>query len=136
MRFQPDREVTKNAAALFVGRLLVMGSSFVLVLYAARVLGLTGFGRYALARMYFDLLLTLGVTGLSILITREIARTPSHAPVYLATAALMGQMLHMQVDIFSTRPLVQLLFVVAALISAMSRIDAPAPALDAIRRRS
>lgn len=87
MPFQPDRGVTKNAAALFVGRLLVMASSFVLVLYAARLLGLTGFGRYALARMYFDLLLTLGVTGLSILITREIAKTPSHAPIYLGTAA-------------------------------------------------
>lgn len=62
---------------------------------------------------------------------------PLLSPLALGfTAALMGQMLHMQVDIFSTRPLVQLLFVVAALISAMSRIDAPAPAVDAMRRRS
>lgn len=62
---------------------------------------------------------------------------PLLSPLALGfTAALMGQMLHMQVDIFSTRPLVQLLFVVAALIAAMSRMDAPAPALDAMRRRS
>jgi O-antigen/teichoic acid export membrane protein len=90
MSFLPDRGVTKNAAALFVGRTLVMASSFVLVLYAARVLGLTGFGRYALARMYFDLLLTLGVTGLSILVTREIARQPSQGPIYVGTAAPLG----------------------------------------------
>jgi O-antigen/teichoic acid export membrane protein len=87
MSFGPDRGVTKNAAALFVGRTLVMALSFVLVLYAARLLGLTGFGRYALARMYFDLLLTLGVTGLGILITREIAKAPSQGPRYLGTAA-------------------------------------------------
>ena len=40
-------------------------------------------------------------------------------------AAILGQMLHMQVDIFSTRPNVQLLFVVAALISAMGQITRP-----------
>src|SRR6185503_6867499 len=39
------------------------------------------------AKMYCDLLLTLGVTGLSSLIAREIAKTPSHAPIYLGTAA-------------------------------------------------
>ena len=86
MSFQPDRGVTKNAAALFVGRTAVMALSFVLGLYAARLLGLAGFGRYAIARMYFDLLLTLGETGLTILITREIAKSPRHAPLYLGTA--------------------------------------------------
>jgi len=54
---------------------------------------------------------------------------PLLAPLALGfTAALMGQMLHMQVDIYSSRPQVQLLFVVAALIGVMSRIDAPHPA--------
>ena len=65
MAFQTDRDVTKTAAALLVGRTVVMAMSFVFVLYAARLLGLTGFGRYALARTYFDLLLTLGGTGLT-----------------------------------------------------------------------
>jgi O-antigen/teichoic acid export membrane protein len=40
--------------------------------------------------MYFDLLLTLGVTGLSILVTREIAKQPSQGPIYLGTAAPLG----------------------------------------------
>ena len=57
-------------------------------------------------------------------------------PLATFTAALMGQMLHMQVDIFSTRPLVQLLFVVAALIGVMSRMDAPLQRPDATRRTS
>jgi O-antigen ligase len=62
---------------------------------------------------------------------------PLLSPLALGfTAALLGQMLHMQVDIFSTRPLVQLLFVVAALIGAMSRMDTPGPSLEAIRHRS
>jgi putative inorganic carbon (hco3(-)) transporter len=51
---------------------------------------------------------------------------PLLAPLALGfTAALMGQMLHMQVDMYSSRPQVQLLFVVAALIGAMSRMGAP-----------
>ena len=41
------------------------------------------------------------------------------------TAALAGQMFHMSVDIFNSRSAVQLLWVVAALIAAMSRIEAP-----------
>jgi len=79
--------VTRNAAALFVGRALVMTLSFAFLIGAARVLGLSGFGQYMLARTYFDLLLTLSVTGLSILITREIAKAPALGPVYLGTGA-------------------------------------------------
>jgi putative inorganic carbon (HCO3(-)) transporter len=62
---------------------------------------------------------------------------PLLSPLALGfTAALMGQMLHMHLDLFNSRAHVQLLFVVAALIGVMSRIDAPRPSLDAIRRRS
>ena len=90
MSLQSGRGVTRNAAALFVGRAFVMALSLVFVLFAARRLGLTEFGRYALARTYFDLLLTLAVTGLGILITREIAKNPSMGPVYFGTAAPLG----------------------------------------------
>ena len=90
MSCQSAPDVTKNAAALFVGRTLAMALSLVFVLFAARILGLTEFGRYALARTYFDLLLTLAVTGLGIFITREIARNPSMGPLYFGTAAPLG----------------------------------------------
>jgi O-antigen/teichoic acid export membrane protein len=82
-----EQGVTRNASALFVGRTLVMALSLIFLICAARLLGVAGFGRYALVRMYFDLLLTLSVTGLGILITREIARTPSLGPLYFGTAA-------------------------------------------------
>ena len=51
---------------------------------------------------------------------------PLLSPLALGlTAAIAGQMLHMFVDIFNSRSAVQLLWVVAALIAAMSRIEAP-----------
>jgi O-antigen/teichoic acid export membrane protein len=90
MSFRSDPGVTKNAAALFLGRAFVMALSLVFLLFAARLLGLTEFGRYALARTYFDLLLTLAVTGLGIFITREIAKDPSMGPLYFGTAAPLG----------------------------------------------
>lgn len=80
-------EVTKNAAALFASKLLVLSLSFVFVLSAARLLGVGGFGRYALIRTYFDVLLSISATGLSLLVTREIAKSPQTAPIYLGTAA-------------------------------------------------
>ncbi|HEY1303111.1 MAG TPA: flippase [Vicinamibacterales bacterium] len=79
--------VTMNAAALFAGRALVAMLSFLFLISAARFLGVSGFGRFMLVRMYFDLLLTLSVTGLGILITREIAKAPALGPTYLGTAA-------------------------------------------------
>jgi O-antigen/teichoic acid export membrane protein len=87
MPLHPVRRVTVDAAALFMGKLLVMALSFVFLLSSARVLGVEGFGRYALIRAYFDLLLSISATGLSLLITREIAKTPSSAPAYLGAAA-------------------------------------------------
>jgi putative inorganic carbon (hco3(-)) transporter len=46
------------------------------------------------------------------------------------TAALAGQMLHMLVDIFNSRSAVQLLWVVAALLAAMTRIETPPRPFD------
>ncbi len=50
---------------------------------------------------------------------------PLLSPLALGfTAALGGQMIHMSVDIFNSRSAIELLWVVAALIAAMSRVDA------------
>ena len=84
---RPLRRVTTNAAALFVGRALVMALSFVFLVGAARLLGVTEFGRYMLVP---DVLRPPADT------QRhrtghpdhsEIARTPALGPVYLGTAA-------------------------------------------------
>jgi O-antigen/teichoic acid export membrane protein len=87
---QSHRGVTRNATALFVGPACVMAVSLVFLLFAARLLGVTEFGRYALARTYFDLLLTLAVTGLGIFSTREIAKNPSMGALYFGSAAPLG----------------------------------------------
>jgi putative inorganic carbon (HCO3(-)) transporter len=51
---------------------------------------------------------------------------PLLSPLALGfTAALVGHMLHLLVDLFNNRAQVQLLFVAAALIGVMSRMDAP-----------
>ena len=62
-----------NMSALFIGRLFDMAISFAFVIYIARLLGVVGFGKYALAQRYFELFLSLSATGLGIYITREIA---------------------------------------------------------------
>lgn len=62
---------------------------------------------------------------------------PVLAPLALGfTAAVMGQMLHMNVDIFATRPQVQLLCVVAALIGAISRMETRAQQSPSLRVRA
>lgn len=81
--------VTKNTVALVVGRASVMLFSFAFIVYAARFLGVDGFGKYALAQAYFELFLSLSATGLSIVITREIAKRPSWASRYLSASVIL-----------------------------------------------
>ena len=81
--------VSKNMSALFAGRLFDMVISFAFVIYIARLLGVVGFGQYALAQRYFELFLSLSATGLGIYITREIAKQRSALHQYLNAAILM-----------------------------------------------
>lgn len=81
--------VTKNTVALSVARVSVPLFSFFLVIYVARVLGTTGFGRYVLVRTYFDLFVGLCATGLGIVVTREIAKKPSLANQYLNASVVL-----------------------------------------------
>ena len=81
--------ITKNTIALSVGRVCAMLFSFAFVVYAARFLGADGFGKYALAMSYFELVLSLSATGLSIIITREMAKTPSWVMRYLSASVVL-----------------------------------------------
>lgn len=81
--------VTRNTVALFIGRASVGVFAFAFIVYAARFLGVDGFGKYALARGYFELFLSLSATGLSIIITREIAKRPSRASRYLNASVVL-----------------------------------------------
>lgn len=81
--------VTKNAGALFVGKASVLAFSFLFVVYVARFLGVEGFGQYALLRGFFELFLSLGATGLCIVVTREVARNPVELGRYLSGSLVL-----------------------------------------------
>lgn len=85
--------VTKNTVALSIARVSVPLSSFLLVIYAARFLGVTDFGKYVLVRTYFDLFVGLCATGLVTIVTREIAKKPSLANRYLNASVMLVSVL-------------------------------------------
>ncbi|MBI4787667.1 MAG: oligosaccharide flippase family protein [Chloroflexi bacterium] len=78
--------ITKNTFALSLARMGIVAFTVVFTIFAARVLGVEGFGKYALVRGYFELFLSLASTGLAIVITREIAKRVEWTARYLSTA--------------------------------------------------
>lgn len=85
--------VTKNTVALSVARVSVPLFSFILVVYAARILGANSFGKYVLVQTYFQLFLGLCANGLSVVVTREIARRPSWLNRYLSASIILVSVL-------------------------------------------
>lgn len=81
--------VSKNTGMLFMGTVCKMVFSFAFVIYVARHLGVEGFGKLALTQYYFDLFLSMSATGLTILITREIAKKPSWLNQYLTASVVL-----------------------------------------------
>jgi O-antigen/teichoic acid export membrane protein len=74
MRYAAALRVSKNASMVLLGSVLRMAFAFAFVIYAARYLGVEGFGKFALSQQLFDLFLSLSATGLGILVTRETAK--------------------------------------------------------------
>lgn len=70
-----------------------MVCSFVFIIAVARFLGVEGFGKYALVLHYFELFLGFIATGLGILITREIAKSPGLTVQYLSSAIILASIL-------------------------------------------
>ena len=89
MRHNTEFRVIRNAFALFWGRAAVMAFSFFFIIYAARLLKVDDFGKYALVRGYFELFLSLCSAGLSNIITREIAKQRSMASQYLSSSVVL-----------------------------------------------
>lgn len=81
--------VAKNTLALSTGRTSVLFLAFVFTVYAARFLGVEEFGKFSLARGYFDLLLNLCATGLCIVMTRDVAQRPERSMPYFAGASTL-----------------------------------------------
>jgi O-antigen/teichoic acid export membrane protein len=93
MRFAAIRRVSKNTGMLLAGTVVRMVFSFAFIIYAARYLGVEGFGKFTLAQHYFELFLSLCATGLGILITRETAKDAAWLRGNLAPALVLVTML-------------------------------------------
>lgn len=63
--------------------------TLVFVVYVARILGVTGFGKYSLLRGYLDLFIGLSATGLGIVFTREVAKSPKKLDQYFNASLLL-----------------------------------------------
>ena len=74
MRYSAATRVSKNAGMLLLGTVVRMVFTFAFVVYVARYLGVTGYGKYALTTQLFELFLSLTATGFGILVTRESAK--------------------------------------------------------------
>jgi O-antigen/teichoic acid export membrane protein len=83
---------------LLAGNLLRMLLTMVFVVYAARFLGVEGYGKFALAQHLAEFALSLSATGLGILVTREVAKDaqwlrgnlPSALMIVLALSVAAG----------------------------------------------
>lgn len=82
--------ILKNTVALISGRVFVMLFSFVFIIYAARLLGASGFGKYALARGFFELFLSLCSAALGDVIIREIAKKSKEASRYICSSIILS----------------------------------------------
>ena len=76
----------KNTFWLFVGETVNRLFKFVLILYAARILGVAGWGTLSYAFGVVGLFLMLSDLGLNVLIIREIAKKSEQKFQYLSTA--------------------------------------------------
>lgn len=78
--------ITKNMAALLFSKGISLLISFSFTIYVARYLGVSGFGKYSLVSRYFDLFLSLAATGLTIVLTREIAQDKNRTNRWMSVA--------------------------------------------------
>lgn len=89
MRTSGLARVFKNTGALMTGLGFRLALSFVFVVIIARFSGVETFGKYELSLHYFDLFLSVSSTGLSLLITRDIAKKRNEASEILSAAFVL-----------------------------------------------
>src|SRR4051812_23117502 len=74
MQYTAVSRMSKNAGVLLLGTVMRMAMTFAFVVYVARYLGKTGYGKYAITSLLFELFLSLVSAGFAILVTRESAK--------------------------------------------------------------
>ncbi|MDP1562713.1 MAG: flippase, partial [Pirellulaceae bacterium] len=83
------KRTSKNAAMLLIGTMFRMVAGFAFIVLVANVLGVEGFGKYALVVHYYELFIGLTATGAGILLTRDIARWRHRRDELFASAAVL-----------------------------------------------
>ena len=68
------KRIAKNSAVLFLLRFLQYGFTALFSIYAARLLGTTGFGKFSFAFSYTTFFLVFADFGLSTLINQKVSR--------------------------------------------------------------
>src|SRR3954470_1945424 len=89
MQYTAVSRMSKNAGVLLLGTVMRMAMTFAFVVYVARYLGKTGYGKYAITSLLFELFLSLVSAGFAILVTRESAKNIGWLNRNLATLAAL-----------------------------------------------
>jgi len=84
------KRLVKNTGAVLLAQVVEPACSFILVLFVARTLGVSGLGKFSIAISFFFIFETISSLGFSHLITREVARDRSRAGKYLINASFIG----------------------------------------------
>ena len=84
------RRIAKNSGASFLTQISTPASSFILVYFIARFLGVSGLGRYTSALSVLFIFQAVASLGFQHLITREVAQDRSKANKFLVNASLLG----------------------------------------------
>lgn len=82
-------KIIKNISALALGELVTRILGLVLVIYLARYLGETGFGRYSFAFAFTSLFLVVTDLGMNTIIIRDIAREKTLAGRYVGNILVL-----------------------------------------------
>lgn len=84
------KRLVKNTGAEFLTQVAAPACSFILILFVARSLGVSGLGKFSIALSLFFIFHTISSLGFTHLITREVARDRSKAGKYLINASFIG----------------------------------------------
>ncbi|SNQ60924.1 flippase [Candidatus Methanoperedens nitratireducens] len=86
-------KIIKNISALALGELVTRTLGLVLVIYLARYLGETGFGRYSFAFAFTSLFLVVTDLGMNTVIIRDIAREKTLVGRYIGNVLVLRGLL-------------------------------------------
>ncbi len=85
--------IIKNISALALGEVITRILSLILIIYIARFLGDTGFGKYSFAFAFTSLFLVLVDPGINTVVIRDVAREKKMAGKYLGNIVILRSLL-------------------------------------------